>query len=220
MDHGADLVDALEYMPLAISQARANIQQRAPQTSISKYLEEFRRSERQKFSLLNQDEQSLRRDRNASNSVITTWQISFDSIRSERPSAADLLSLMRFFDQQGIPGWLVRPSDNIASQDGDVYEGKGDESNGGESEDDDDIDASSASDASEDSAAQTFEDDLAMLRSYYLISLNKTGDVFEMHNLMQLATRKWLSVNNKTEIFKEQFTGRLVREFPTGDYSN
>lgn len=220
MNHGADLVEALEYMPLAISQAGAYIQQRAPRTSISKYLEEFRRSERGKFSLLNRDDQSLRRDRNASNSVITTWQISFDSTRSERSSAADLLSLMSFFDRQGIPEWLVRPPDTIASQDGEAYEGKGDDSNDGESGDDGDSHASSASDASEDSAAQTFEDDLAVLRNYYLISFNKTGDIFEMHNLVQLAMKKWLSVNNRTEIFKEQFIGRLERAFPTGDYSN
>lgn len=220
IDHGADLLEALEYMPLATSQAGAYIQQRAPRTSISKYLEEFRRSEGRKFSLLNQDEQSLRRDRDASSSVITTWQISFDSIRSERPSAADLLSLMSFFDRQGIPEWLVRPPDNNSSQDGNADEGKDDESNDGESDDNDDSDASSDSDASDDSAVQAFEDDLAVLRNYCLISLNKTGDIFEMHNLVQLAMRKWLSVNNRTELFKEQFVRRLERGFPTGDYSN
>jgi tetratricopeptide (TPR) repeat protein len=220
MDHGADLVEALEYMPLAISQAGAYIQQLAPRTSISKYLEEFRRSERRKLSLLNRDKESLRRDRSASNSVIVTWQISFESIRSERPSAADLLSLMSFFDRQGIPDWLVRPPDNIVSHEGDADKGKGDVSDDSESEDDDNSDTSSASDASEDSAAQTFEDDLLMLRNYCLISLNKTGDIFEMHNLVQLAMRKWLSVDKRTETFKEQFIDRIARAFPTGEYSN
>ncbi|KAF3768256.1 hypothetical protein M406DRAFT_51972, partial [Cryphonectria parasitica EP155] len=183
IENGAALVEALEYMPLAISQAAAYIQQRAPRTSIGKYLEEFRKSERQKVSLLNWDEESLRRDCNASNSVIQTWQISFDAIRSEQPSAADLLSLMSFFDRQGIPESLVRPPANIVT-------------------------------------AQRFEDNLAMLRNYCLISLNKTGDVFEMHNLVQLATRKWLSVYERTEMFKEQFISRIAHEFPTGDYSN
>jgi hypothetical protein len=32
--------------------------------------------------------------------------------------------------------------------------------------------------------------------------------------------RKWLSVDNRTENFKEQFVSRIAREFPTGDYSN
>ncbi|KAH8743978.1 Tetratricopeptide repeat-domain-containing protein [Diaporthe sp. PMI_573] len=210
MDHGTDLVEALEYIPLAISQAGAYIQQRAPRTSIRKYLEEFQRSERRKLSLLDQDKESLRRDRSALNSVITTWQISFDSIRSERPSAADLLSLMSFFDCQGIPEWLVRPPDKIVSQDGIADE----------SEDHNNSHASSASDTSEGSAVQIFEDDLAILRNYCLISLNKTGDIFEMHNLVQLATRKWLSITERTEMFKEQFIHRIEHAFPTGDYSN
>ncbi|KAH8758265.1 putative nephrocystin [Diaporthe sp. PMI_573] len=41
-----------------------------------------------------------------------------------------------------------------------------------------------------------------------------------MHNLVQLATKKWLTINNRTKMFKEQFISRLEREFPTGDYSN
>lgn len=210
MEHCAALVEALEYMPLTISQAGAYIQQQAPRSSIKKYLEEFRKSERRKISLLNWDEESLRRDRSASNSVIVTWQISFESIRSERPSAADLLSLMSFFDRQGIQEWLVRPPDNIASQD----------SNTKESDGDDDSDVSTPSDASEDPAVQAFNDDVTILRNYCLISLNKTGDVFGMHSLVQLATRKWLDADKRTEQFKEQFISRMVREFPLGKYSN
>lgn len=220
MEHGAALVEALEYMPLAISQAGAYIQQQAPRSSIRKYLEEFRKSERRKISLLNWDEESLRRDRSASNSVIVTWQISFESIRSDRPSASDLLSLMSFFDRQGIQEWLVRPPDNIASQESNTKECDNDGSKHSESGDDDDSDVSSPSDASEDPAVQAFKDDLTILRNYCLISLNKTGDVFGMHNLVQLATRKWLDADKRTEQFKEQFISRMAREFPFGKYSN
>jgi hypothetical protein len=106
------------------------------------------------------------------------------------------------------------------SQDDSAGESNGDVSNDGESEDDDDSSASGTSNAFEDSSTQTFKDDLAILRNYYLISLNKEGDIFEMHNLVQLATKKWLTINNRTKMFKEQFISRLEREFPTGDYSN
>lgn len=220
MEHGALLVKALEYMPLAISQAGAYIQQRAPRSSISKYLEEFQKSERRKISLLNWDEENLRRDYSASSSVIVTWQISFESMRSERPSAAELLSLMSFFDRQGIPEWLVRPPYNTASQDSNQRECDDDGSKHNESEIEDDSNASSASNATEASAVLTFEDDLTILRNYCLISLNKTGDVFEMHSLVQLATRKWLDVDKRTEQFKEQFISRMAREFPKGEYRN
>lgn len=98
-----ELVRGLEYMPLAISQAAAYIKRREPRCSTTKYLEEFRRSDQTKTSLLNYSAADLRRDRSASNSIITTWQISFDHIRLKRQSAAELLSLMSFFDRQGIP---------------------------------------------------------------------------------------------------------------------
>jgi hypothetical protein len=104
----AELAAALEFMPLAIVQAAAYIAQRAPRCSVQQYLEEFRKSDRKKTSLLNHECGHLRRDWEAKNSIITTWEISFDYIHQARPSAADLLSLMSFFDRQGIPGALVR----------------------------------------------------------------------------------------------------------------
>ncbi|KAJ4167391.1 hypothetical protein NW754_011206 [Fusarium falciforme] len=90
-------------MPLAITQAAAFINRRAPRMSTSKYLDEFRRSDTKRARLLNRDAGDLRRDESASNSIVTTWQITFDQIRRERPSAADLLSFMSFFNPQGIP---------------------------------------------------------------------------------------------------------------------
>ena len=49
-----------------------------------------------------------RRDGQASNSILRIWQISFKRIREERPSAADLLSFMSFFNHQGIPEFMIR----------------------------------------------------------------------------------------------------------------
>ncbi|PVH90979.1 hypothetical protein DM02DRAFT_509339, partial [Periconia macrospinosa] len=48
-----------------------------------------------------------RRDGRASNSIIATWQISFEHIRTNMPTAAHLLSLMSLFDCQGIPESLL-----------------------------------------------------------------------------------------------------------------
>ncbi|KAH8651688.1 hypothetical protein BGZ61DRAFT_406278 [Ilyonectria robusta] len=104
----ADLVRVLNYMPLAITQAAAFINRRAPRTSIPAYLDEFRRSDKKKASLLNKDAGDLRRDESASNSVVITWQITFEQIRRERPSAADLLSFMSFFNPQGIPKFVLQ----------------------------------------------------------------------------------------------------------------
>jgi len=66
--------------------------------AISKYVEEVRRSGRDRAWLLVKDVGDNRRDGQASNSIIAAWQISFDYIRTSTPMAARLLSLMRLFD--------------------------------------------------------------------------------------------------------------------------
>ncbi|CAI7603357.1 unnamed protein product [Penicillium viridicatum] len=106
------LVQALEYIPLAIAQAAAYIANRLPLVTVSIYLRLFHESESKRIRLLqNEDSTDLRRDPSIRYAVITTWQISFEQIRQERPAATDLLALMSMFDRQGIPEDLVRDSD-------------------------------------------------------------------------------------------------------------
>ncbi len=102
------LVQALERIPLAITQAGAYILNRAPRITISTYLELFRQSnENQEHLLNNEDAKDLRRDYSIRHAVITTWQISFEQIRKTKPAATDLLALMSMFDRQGIPEYLL-----------------------------------------------------------------------------------------------------------------
>lgn len=205
-DTGIELVRELEYVPLAISQAGGYIRARAPRSSPGKYLDEFRAGERKRTKLLGHDGGDLRREGSASNAVLTTWQISFKYISSKRQSAADLLSLMSFFDRQGIPESLLRGSDNGLG-------GKQEDAKLKEAED-----SEGEGDGSE--AGDLFEDDVAMLRDYCLVSTDEEGDVFEMHGLVQLSTRRWLEARGLQETFKEQFVRRMATSFPTGDYSN
>lgn len=102
------LTTMLESMPLAIAQAAAYIKQRAPRYSVKKYLEDFQKSDRKRTTLLKYHEGTYRRDEEAENAILLTWQITFDHLRQERPSAADLLSLMSFFDRQRIPDNLLK----------------------------------------------------------------------------------------------------------------
>jgi hypothetical protein len=105
----------------------------------------------------------LRRDESASNSVVITWQMSFEQIRKKRPSAADLLSLMSFFNPQGIPETVlcVRLSESTAL--------------GGSSIDDDD----------DDDGGGGFHDDLDMLLGYLFVKVTADSEVCEMHQLVQ-----------------------------------
>ncbi|KAI9765675.1 MAG: hypothetical protein M1840_007233 [Geoglossum simile] len=117
-----ELLQVLDHMPLAITQAAAYIEQRAPRMTISRYLDEIRRSDHDQARLLKKDVGDSRRDDRVSNSIITTWQISFEYIRKDLPTAARLLSLMSFFDRQGIPESLLHNRYQDEDQEADLEE--------------------------------------------------------------------------------------------------
>ena len=201
----ADLIQALDRVPLAISQAAAYILERGQQTSISRYLADFRASERKKTKLLAHDGGDLRRDGAASNAILITWQMSFNHLRETRRSAADLLSLMSFFDRQGIPERLLR----YGEREGNRFQ-----------EREKDIEWDSDEDQSSQwSQGEEFEKDIVILRNFSFVS-DTRGAGFEMHGLVQLATRKWLEANGLLETWKQQCISNLCAEVPTGEYEN
>lgn len=183
----AKLAAALEYMPLAIVQAAAYISQRTRPYSVKRYLDKFEKSERK------------RTGREAKNPVIVTWMISFEYIQQKRRPAADLLSIMSFFDRQGISESLLQrratPEHDQAAQ----KEREG-------------VDADSDS---EDSASRPgvddneFEEDVTVLQNFYFISVDIAGTSYEMHELVQLAMKKWLEKNKMLERWKQQFIRNL-----------
>ena len=206
----AELAAALEYMPLAIVQAAAHILQRAPHFSVAKYLNEYTKSEGKRTSLLDRDGGHLRRDWEAKNSILVTWQISFEYIQNTRSSAADLLSLMSFFDRQGIPQDLLRPrTERQEAQTNQTEKAKYNEA----SDSEDDTSQSSVGD-------DQFEDDIVALRNFCFVSVDTSGTSFEMHALVQLATRKWLKDNSELEKWKQHFISILCAAFPNGEYEN
>jgi hypothetical protein len=103
-----DLVRELESIPLAITQAVAYVREQGSRYSVIKYLQDYQKNDRKKERLLGKKGGMDRRDWEAENCIIITWQISFEYIQTTRRSAAELLSLMSFFDRQGIPDTLLR----------------------------------------------------------------------------------------------------------------
>ena len=203
-----DLIHVLDLIPLAISQAAAYIQAGAPGRSLKTYLDEFRKSELTKARLLTHDAGDLRRDSTASNAVLTTWHISFEHIRSMRPSAADLLALMSFFDRSNIPKWVLKDE---RLRDG-VYIASDNRLTEDESEDE--------SVGNEGNAKDEFEDNLAILQNYCLVTVKGEGDDFEMHSLVQLSTREWLEALGLQETFQQRYVERMAAAFPTAQYEN
>lgn len=194
----AKLVEALEFIPLAIVQSAAYIRKRAPRYSVRQYLEGFQKSDHKKARLLNHAAGHLQRDWDAKSTILITWQISFDHIQETRPSAAALLSLMSFFDRQGIPEELLH--DKKSHEDSD------------ESDDEDSTIDSESDDE--------FEEDIMTLRDYSLISISEDGEVFEMHRLVQVSMRIWLETRGEIEHWKEQFIEKLVGGFPYHAYED
>ena len=69
--------------------------------NVSQYLESYRRNDSTRIQLLSQKTKYHGREARPLESVLTTWWISFDSIKTENPRAAELLSIMSFLDRQG-----------------------------------------------------------------------------------------------------------------------
>ncbi|OQE13759.1 hypothetical protein PENSTE_c046G05998 [Penicillium steckii] len=169
------LIAALEFMPLAIVQAAAYIKKRAPRLSVPHYLETFRASDYRKISLLGYKGGSIRRDWKAKNSILITWQISFDYISQIRPTAAGLLSLINFFDTQKIPIALLQEGKKIKD---------GTESLPAIYTEEKHYNACQDEESGESSLFETFEDDILMLRDYSLITICPDNSNFEMHRLV------------------------------------
>ncbi|KAH8728115.1 hypothetical protein GQ44DRAFT_647501 [Phaeosphaeriaceae sp. PMI808] len=187
-----ELLQTLNYIPLAISQAAAYINKRAHMTTAA-YLKDFHTSSKRKELLLNWETGDLRRDESASNSVILTWQMSFECIQQERPSAAELLSLMSSFNPQGIPERTLRR----------YTKNKG-----------------AAKFVDEFNTEIDFEADLDLLRVYSLVA--DTGDIgmYEIHPLVQFCTRLWRSSISDNHQYDLEFIELMAEEFPIGRFED
>lgn len=193
-EEAGKLLEALEFMPLAIIQASAFMQYHAPRYSIARYLKDFENNSH----ILDHEAAQPQRDYEASNSILRTWQISFDYIRQSRPTAADLLSLMSFFDRQGIPEILLRSTPRAQEGDGNVTQ----------CENEYGVPRKTADSAFE------FEHDIRMLREFSFIAIRRDPQIFEMHRLVQLAIKGWLEREGLVSRWQGRSMNSLDRIFP------
>lgn len=100
-----ELLEDLVYLPLAISQATAFMAKR--HKSVAEYVKLYRGSESTRIRLLGQRFNYHGREARPLESVVTTWWVSFNYIKTENPRSAEMLSMMSFMDQQGIPFSLL-----------------------------------------------------------------------------------------------------------------
>jgi tetratricopeptide (TPR) repeat protein len=215
-EDSAKLAAALDYMPLAISQAAAYIEQRGKRFSMQRYIEKIQKGDLSRKSILDENVEDLRRDEEARNAITLTWEISFEHIRRLRRSAADLLSLMSFFDRQAIPEVLLRvqrpPSQ--AKKTSNKDQNRANRSGGGDS-------GSSSGDESDAAQDDSFDKDVVMLKGFAFISTTTAEDsTFEMHRLVQRATQRWLQSQKQFDTWRAEFLYNLSDVYPNGDFEN
>ncbi|MCJ1473640.1 hypothetical protein MMC13_002291 [Lambiella insularis] len=118
--------------------------------------------------------EDLQRDPRVQNSVLLTWQISFNQIKEINPQAAELLSMMSVLDGQKIPEFLIRNGDDSLA----------------------------------------FEDALTPLINYALVISEVNSQYFQMHPLVQLATKTWLRGHGTITEWEERAVTLLSEIFP------
>ncbi|KAL9013506.1 MAG: hypothetical protein Q9173_001803 [Seirophora scorigena] len=101
-----ELVETLDCLPLAISQAAAYMTENYME--VSDYISLLEEGGDEMEALLNESFSDARRGEAADNSVLRTWKLSFDQITHRFSRAADLLSSMAMFDRQGVSEGLLR----------------------------------------------------------------------------------------------------------------
>ncbi|RDW57821.1 hypothetical protein BP5796_12622 [Coleophoma crateriformis] len=102
------LLDLLTYLPLAIVQAAAFLEQNKD-TSIAKYIDHFEDTNEETIKLLSKDfeDQYRYKEKEMKNPVATTWLISLEHITRDNALAKDYLSFMACLLREKIPTSLL-----------------------------------------------------------------------------------------------------------------
>lgn len=100
--NGLELVQELDCIPLAITQAAAFISHN--NIGMSEYLGILAEEAR---DLLHEEIWDSRRDQDMQLPVLRTWRLSFDLVQKQNPRAVEILAMIAVIDRQGIPKSLL-----------------------------------------------------------------------------------------------------------------
>lgn len=239
----AQLTKKLDSMPLAMAQAAAYILERRPRCSVKQYLDRLV-SEQTRLDVLGQHTRDLRRDRNAQNCILKTWHITFEHIRQRESSAADLLSLMSFFDRNAIPEALLhtRAVDQTVTSSPDPPAHSSvrlsfrdffnrrptlrarSRRKHDEQQPDPPLNRKTQpslngrldilTNVAAKEPTTNLDHDIQILRNYSLVKIVAGSPSFEMHGLVQFATQDWLTSNGTFERWGGQFMMNVNEAYP------
>ncbi|KAK2050328.1 kinesin light chain [Colletotrichum somersetense] len=204
IDAVSELLDQLDHLPLAVSQAAAYIRRRP--TPVAEYLSRLKEGKK-RWRVLQKSEHDRHRRREVPNSILETWTISMEHIRQEDDTAYRILLTLAYVHNQNIPDSLIR----AAARPGNEEDMQNLEITGSstESEDDSDDDSGLSSTTSSTTSEDDLEDDdeavataVARLREFSFLSERKdqsVGRTYDMHKLVQDAARYGLSQKSRRQ---------------------
>lgn len=101
------LIEELDHLPLAMSQAAAFIEEN--EISMAEYTDALRGKDASVAEeFLDEELNDARRDEESVNSVFRTWNLSYNQIKDQKPAAADLLCFLSMLDRRSIPKFLLK----------------------------------------------------------------------------------------------------------------
>ncbi|KAL6409280.1 hypothetical protein AUP68_05652 [Ilyonectria robusta] len=180
------LSSRLEYLPLALAQAAAFIQENALQ--IKDYLQLLGHSDQTLVDLLSEEFETTGRETETPRAVAETWALSFQQIEKQNSLAGELLSFMCLLDRQDIPMEFLFH-----------YTQKDHDGNFG--------------------STVTLTKALGILKAFSFIAEGK-DEHLNMHRLVQLVTRKWLTKKNTVSQFTELAILAVSAAYPESHYEN
>ncbi|KAK2849627.1 hypothetical protein FQN49_005572 [Arthroderma sp. PD_2] len=191
-----ELIKALDFIPLAIVQAAAHLRRKGPHFSISELLETLRGSnDANKLKIFEYKKEDYPWGWGVHESIMRTWQRSFENMQEIRPSAAEILSYMSFFDPHNIPRALVRRRSEICAED---FLGV----------------------SRIPKLEKWFTYGLQMLFDLSFISSDSSVGDFNMSRLVQLAMQEWLKADRSFDAWHSAYITDLNAAFPTPDDIN
>ncbi|KAF4841037.1 hypothetical protein CGCSCA4_v009698 [Colletotrichum siamense] len=196
------LSSRLEHLPLALAQASSFILENS--ISIKDYVGLLGKSDSSMVDRLSEPFEAVGRDTETPHALTATWAISFRHIKQQNPMASNVLYLMSFFDRQAIPKQFVS---NYCYETLRIASSSDDGSNLAEvSENYSQVDADSEVTKA-----------LGFLQAFSFIS-RAGDDLFDMHRLVQLVTRKQLADRSVMSEFAAKALKMVYKVFPRGNY--
>ena len=206
MSGAAALLDELERLPLAISQAGAYMRRTSMPTE--EYLALLKKGKK-RWQILKEAEPDRHRRPLTPNSILETWAISMERIREENKMAYRMMHVVAYLDYRNIPFEILAKAGEQGfgdeCDDKDKYNG---ENNDEYSDEYDDGYSDESSDEYSESSGVEVDDELEVqraitrLKEFSFLSVSKVGNSrrsYEMHKLVHEAARYQSRTKNAME---------------------